>query len=304
MRLFNKNRKKSYLIYLVVGVFLALGFSVAWSQVAQWQDPTCNPTLPAGPGACNAFAPLDVSANDQIKAGGLTMGTLNTTGSAVIGGSLSVLGTFVQFNGVNYTWPSIQGSANQVLANNGSGVLSWVASSAGSGFQNPAIANLYMNGFNINMASATPGNINMAGGTLDMGNGNITNVNKITANIVDPVYEINGSKYATYGVSMIGVNEEIAGYASLTLNNASGQFEYAIDFDKVKEGSDLWVWRQAIAFSKDTVIASLAPYGNFANIYYIINGNKIIFVGDKETEFSYRLTGLRHDYQNYPTKIK
>ena len=38
-----------------------------------------------------------------------------------------------------------------------------------------------------------------------------------------------------------------------------------------------------------------------ADIYYFIEGNKIIFRGDKQVEFSYRLTGNRHDWRKWPT---
>jgi len=48
----------------------------------------------------------------------------------------------------------------------------------------------------------------------------------------------------------------------------------------------------------------VTPYGASANIYYFIEGNKIIFRGDKQVEFSYRLTGNRYDWRDWPTTSK
>ncbi|KKR78443.1 MAG: hypothetical protein UU22_C0024G0001, partial [Parcubacteria group bacterium GW2011_GWA2_40_8] len=39
-------------------------------------------------------------------------------------------GNIVKINNITYSWPSLQGGANQVLTNNGSGGLTWVAAGA------------------------------------------------------------------------------------------------------------------------------------------------------------------------------
>ncbi|MDO8664130.1 MAG: hypothetical protein Q7K44_01050 [Candidatus Liptonbacteria bacterium] len=163
--------------------------------------------------------------------------------------------------------------------------------------------------------------------------GNIVGVAKLTVTTIDPLYSINGKKYSTYAASFAGgVKEEFVGKGQLTLLKseisnpksetnsnvlnskqtglrfsasnlelAEPSYEYVIDFNNVEEGSDLWVWYKAIDFSKDTVEAIATPYGQAANIYYIISGNRLTFHGDKPAEFSFRLTGKRFDWQNWPT---
>ncbi|MFA6145736.1 MAG: hypothetical protein WC697_00180 [Patescibacteria group bacterium] len=136
------------------------------------------------------------------------------------------------------------------------------------------------------------------------GDRNINNVYKLTVATIDPVYEINGKKYATYAASIAGgVKEEYTGKAKL-FEIKNQEYEYIIDFDKIEKGSDLWVWRKAVDFSRDNVDILITPYGESADIYYLIEGNKIIIRGDKPVEFSYRLTGKRFDWQNWPTLSK
>ena len=152
----------------------------------------------------------------------------------------------------------------------------------------------------------------MNGATLN--GGNITNVNKLTVTTIDPLYEINGVKYATYVASIVGgVKEEYVGKAQLSRSgsaswltrivtrNDAEEYEHIIDFTKIEEGSDLWVWYKSVDFSKDNVDALITPYGQAASIYYRIDGEKIIFSGDKSAEFSYRLIGKRFDWRNWPT---
>jgi len=80
-------------------------------------------------------------------------------------------------------------------------------------------------------------------------------------------------------------------------------YEYIIDFSKLKTGSDLWLWYKAVDFGRDNVEAIATPYGSPAVIYYEIRGTKMIFRGDAPAEFSFRLTGKRHDWRKWPTLI-
>jgi hypothetical protein len=144
------------------------------------------------------------------------------------------------------------------------------------------------------------GNLNLGANSISM-TGNIGTVNKLTVTTIDPLYNIDGKNYATYAASIAGgVKEEFVGKAKL------GDFkEYVLDFDDMKEGSDLWLWRKAVDFSKDNVEAFITPYGEAASIYYLVDGNKLVFRGDKESvEFSYRLIGKRHDWRDWPTFAK
>ncbi|MFH0712378.1 MAG: hypothetical protein V2A55_00750, partial [Candidatus Jorgensenbacteria bacterium] len=143
----------------------------------------------------------------------------------------------------------------------------------------------------------------MSGANLN--SGDITGVDKLTVTTIDPLYQIGASKYASYVASIVGgVKEEFVGRGKLSLvNNESGikNYEYTIDFSKVNDGSDLWVWYKTIEFSKNSVEAIATPYGQAASIYYVINGKEITFKGDKPADFSFRLTGKRFDWKKWPT---
>ncbi|MGC9031563.1 MAG: hypothetical protein ACP5H7_02285, partial [Minisyncoccia bacterium] len=163
--------------------------------------------------------------------------------------------------------------------------------------------NLYQGGMNIygnvGIGTTTPAYKLTVNGTIF--------ANKITVGTIDPIYEIEGEKYATYGLSMVGgVKEEYSGKGKLQKKEESGKdvYEYVIDFEKEQKDSPLWVWFKIVDFSKDNVEVIVTPYGDFANIYYFIEKNKIIFRGDKEIEFSFRLTGKRFDWQKWNTKIE
>jgi hypothetical protein len=139
-------------------------------------------------------------------------------------------------------------------------------------------------------------------GDLNMGGNDITNVNKLTVNTIDPLYRIDNVLYSSYAPSMVGgVKEEYVGKTYINSYNTSiGQYEHIIDFDKVKVGSDLWLWRKVIDYSKDKVDVILSPYGDFASLYYKLEGNKIIFRSDKKIEASYRLVANRFDWKKWP----
>ncbi|MBI2279044.1 MAG: hypothetical protein HYU81_03215 [Candidatus Brennerbacteria bacterium] len=184
--------------------------------------------------------------------------------------------------------------------------------------------------------STLNGNLSFGGAlvtNLNANSKNITGVNKLTVTTIDPLYEIGGKKYATYASAIAGgVKEEYVGRATLVRKseirnpksetnpksqNSKGfeftepTYEYVIDFDKIKSGSDLWVWRKTVDFSRDTVQVLATPYGVPVSIAYEISGNKIIFRSQPTTnhqppttdsiEFSYRLVGNRFDWREWPT---
>lgn len=66
---------------------------------------------------------------NSANIGTSTIGQLNA-GSIVATSTLEVRGN-TTFNGVTYTWPTAQGAADDVLTNNGTGVLSWGAGGGG-----------------------------------------------------------------------------------------------------------------------------------------------------------------------------
>jgi hypothetical protein len=147
-------------------------------------------------------------------------------------------------------------------------------------------------------------------GAIDMGaaKNNISNVGtltaaKITASTFDPLYTINGVNYSTFAPAISGgVREEYVGKIKLEKKNKSGEFEATINFSEVPEGSDLWLWRKVVEFNKDNIDIAITPYGGFAQVYYLINGNHLIFRSDRSAEISYRLIGRRFDWRNWPSR--
>jgi hypothetical protein len=152
----------------------------------------------------------------------------------------------------------------------------------------------------------------MNGASLN--NGNITGVNKITVATIDPLYQIGTSKYASYAPSVVGgVKEEFVGKAKLSLvKHEAGimYYEYVLDFSKMNNGSDLWVWRKTVEFSDDNVEVTATPQKFSVPIAYEIKGEKVVFrssVPDSYFElpasisFSFRLTGKRFDWKKWPT---
>ena len=139
---------------------------------------------------------------------------------------------------------------------------------------------------------------------IDLAGGDLTGVDKISAATVDPLYEIEGAKYSTYAPSITGgVKEEYIGQAKL--KKYTGKFyEYILDLDQEKKGSDLWVWFKTVDFSKDSVQATITPIGEPVSVAYEIKNNSIIFRGSSATEFSFRLTGKRFDWRDHPTYAK
>ena len=148
-------------------------------------------------------------------------------------------------------------------------------------------------------------------GDFDMGANNITNVTnlslanggKLTAPTIDPLYSIKGTNYSTFVSSISGgVKEEYVGKIKINkTNRVLNEYEATINFDNVEEGSDLWVWRQVVDFNPDNVDVLITPYGSMAQVYYLIDGNKLIFRSDRPATVSYRLVGKRFDWRNWPT---
>ena len=144
-----------------------------------------------------------------------------------------------------------------------------------------------------------------SGGDLNMGGFNILQVNKLSVTTIDPLYDINGTKYSTYAGSISGgVKEEVVGKVAINSRSAkdSSEYEKVIDFAKEKEGSDLWVWREVVDFSPENVEVFITPFAKFANTYYSIENNKLIFRSDRPVTISYRLIGSRFDWRKWPTR--
>lgn len=95
-------------------------------------DNLSNITLSNVSGLADSDIPDDITASSYLPLSGGTLTGALTGTSASFSSTLTVSAS-TTFNGVEYKWPSSDGSANQVLATNGSGGLSWTTVSGGSG---------------------------------------------------------------------------------------------------------------------------------------------------------------------------
>jgi len=145
--------------------------------------------------------------------------------------------------------------------------------------------------------------LDIDGGDITMSGGDITGINKLAVLTIDPLYNIKGVNYSTFASAIVGgVKEEYLGRGELRDLTTRGEYELVLNFDQIKEGSDLWVWRQVVDFSPENIEANITPYGNYAQVYYLIKDNSIIFRSDREIDVSYRLVGKRCDWRQWPTK--
>ncbi len=121
---------------------------------------------------------------------------------------------------------------------------------------------------------------------------------KLYVNTIDPVYEIDGEKYATYVSDFAGgVRTETSGIIVL-----GGSFKHVIDFDNLEKGSDLWLFWQTSNQDINNLIVILTC-GFDGKAWYDKEKNKLIILTDKEGELSYRLTMPRKDDKEWNNLI-
>lgn len=205
-----------------------------------------------------------------------------------------ITGNFAAYNATNCT-------NGQVLIKDASNrwICGTVTGSTDNLGNHTATQNLNMNGFSI---------VNALNGTFS---GTLI-ADKINVNTIDPIYTIQGEKYATYVPAMTGVKEETTGIIKLRLDKSSGLAISEISFDLLDKGSDLWLFAQTINYQKnfDKIIVLLTPAFDGQVWYEKDVNNKILKIFAKpinsllkEYEVSYRLTGPRFDYQQWPNNI-
>ncbi len=136
--------------------------------------------------------------------------------------------------------------------------------------------------------------IGMTNPTVKLDVDGTINATKVTAEAIDPVYDINGVKYATYGLSSIGIREEIKGVVRLN-NNLS----YTIDFTKTKAGDDEWLFWNVIGKKISNISVILTPAFN-GNVWYTKGENSITFSGTHAGEISFQLSAPRFDAKKWP----
>jgi len=127
------------------------------------------------------------------------------------------------------------------------------------------------------------GNLNIIGGY------DITGVNKITVNTIDPIFKINNQQYATYAPDSVGQKVEIVGEGQLVNG------ETKIDLASQPKDSDLWFFWQIV---KPGSIIPFVSSQSDANLYAFMDNSQLVVrvqVGDPQAKFSYRLNAERID---------
>ncbi len=245
-------------------------------------------------------APLEVNGGTGMTSGWNRTAMLTATFPTLVFNSNNT-----NWAGIAYDYSSnlmirVGATSNDVFGTGVTAIAITQTGNVGIGTAAPGANKLYVNG------------AALINGALSMNSNNITSVNKLTVLAIDPLYNIGGTNYATYGPSIAGgVKEEYVGRGKLgrtnnlelTTDNADG-YTYIIDLSKAEKGSDAWVWYNAVDFSRDNVEVFATPYGIPTAIAFEIEGTKIIFRGEKAVEFSYRLIGKRHDWKDWPTYAK
>ena len=231
-----------------------------------------------------------------IKAGTGTNPALtvyNNTGTSLlhvradgnVGIGTATPGAKLDVNGVSI-FKSASGIAHVYLGfNDGTrdyGVYQW--QDAGT-----APANYFQN--NVGIGTTDPGTnkLKIFGGNLDLSGNNITGVNKLTVNSIDPVFKINGQQYVTYVPDSIGQKVEVVGQGQLVNG------EWSIDLSQQKENSDLWLFYQIV--KPETIIPFVSSQSSASLYAYIAGSNLVVKLkdGDSQARFSYRLIASRID---------
>jgi len=136
--------------------------------------------------------------------------------------------------------------------------------------------------------------VTLNNGTMTIGGG----TGKLTVGTIDPIFEIEGEKYATYVADFAGgVRMETSGI--LKLENG----KQIIDFESLEKGNDLWLFWQTSNKKINDVAVLLTP-GFEGRVWYEKQGNVLVIYGDKQGEVSYRLSAPRVDSEKWLNLIE
>jgi hypothetical protein len=134
--------------------------------------------------------------------------------------------------------------------------------------------------------------------------GDLRITGKLDVPTIDPVYQIAGVKYATYGHSTIGIKEETTQTIELSEYDVkSGRYVYEIAFSELPKGSDFWLFYQVTDFGADwkNLVVSLTP-GFDGSAFYEkdVTGKRLLIKSTQPGEVSLRLVANRHDSEKWP----
>ncbi len=137
-----------------------------------------------------------------------------------------------------------------------------------------------------------------AADTLVIGGGQ----GKLTVLTFDPAYSIDGTHYATYGVSTIGIKEETTDNVYTTELVPNVGYKHTIDFKGASEGSDLWLFSRVVNIKKNiSKMSVLLTAADNARTWYTVDPNNytLSVYSSKPTLVSYRLSAPRVDAEKW-----
>jgi hypothetical protein len=131
---------------------------------------------------------------------------------------------------------------------------------------------------------------------------------KLSVGTFDPVYNIGGKKFATYGLATIGIKEETVGTIKIERKEEGKDYYFAeIDFNNLTEGSDLWLFSKITALKKNINKLSvfLTPNSR-THVWYQVDPEnfKLYFFAEKPTIISYRLIAPRFDFEKWKNTLE
>lgn len=139
------------------------------------------------------------------------------------------------------------------------------------------------------------GIISVSGSTVSIDGGS----GKLTAGTIDPLYTIDGGKYATFVTGMIGLKEETAGVAYVP-------GELTIDFRNQRVGTELWLFAKVTDLERnfDKMVVNLTPSFDGAVWYEKdLENLRLTFHTHESGEVSYRLIAPRFDWNDWPMDV-
>jgi len=134
-------------------------------------------------------------------------------------------------------------------------------------------------------------------------NGDVKISGKLDVGTIDPVYTIDGTKYATYGESGTGEHEETSQTIELTQKDpVSGKYVYTINFDTLDKGSDTWLFYEITDFGpgwRNLTVLLTPSFDGTAFYQKVPDKNELLIEADQPGEVSMRLTGDRFDFAKW-----
>jgi excisionase family DNA binding protein len=134
-------------------------------------------------------------------------------------------------------------------------------------------------------------------------NGDVKILGKLDVATIDPVYMVDGVKYATYGASTVGIHEEVVSQLQPSeWNAAKNMYEYTIDFKSLEKGSDLWLFSQVTDFGPtwQNLVVTLTPGFDGRTFYeQDVDHDQLHIYASQKGLVSLRMIANRYDFSKW-----